>query len=139
MRVTSTFLLKIAVGLLLLLPPFMVFYEASNFIYNCFTIPYLPQEALAALPIIDPRELPRLYALMFMKGMWLPVAMYLSGIFLLLRLWRGREFEEHELHLLHVLAIIMLTLIPLWLATWLHADSKPKVLQETPSEWVRHD
>jgi len=128
MRATSTFLLKIATGVLLLVPPLFILHEASSDIYAFFKFRSLSLEELQQLPVGDPREISWFICLTIMK-MWMPVVPYLLGIFLFFKLRKAKGFDEHELHLLQVATFFMATLIILWIMILLLSCSGVEVLR----------
>jgi len=129
MKVTSTFLFKIATGLLLLVPPFVVLWTIATGIYNIFWFRSLSMEELRQLPVCDPREIATSIVYSLMTGMCLPVILYFCGITLFLKLRKAREFDDHEIHLLQTLAFFMVTLILLGLIILIYANSEPEVLR----------
>jgi len=137
MRVTSTFLLKIAAGFLLLVPPFVVLYTMSIGIYNFFWFSSLSMEELRKLPVCDPREVGRSIVYSLMTGMCLPVVLYFLGITLFRKLRKAREFDDHEIHLLQTLTFFMMTLILLELIILIYSNSEPDVLIPASPEWDR--
>jgi len=110
MRITSTFLLKIATGGLLLFPPFVV-------LFAVLTAPFF----FFPGRIYDLQE-PTSMVVVIKLGFHLLMVLYFLGIFLFAKLQKTWEIDDHELHLLYVLTFIIL---PVLLVSFLFFFSIP--------------